>query len=305
MSAAGAAGRFGRDDPFIVTVYTGAKVRRQLRGLGLREFPFTTLALRFPDALMPHNCVDFPHKMVGHGAAIREALGIWADAASRREYVAQVRYRLTFDGDVPQCLPPRETYFPKDLVALTDDEVFVDCGAYDGDSVRDFLRRRGDRFGGVVALEPDPGNAERLKASIAGMPEELRRKVEVVTAAAASRRGTLRFDALGTVGSTVGEGGTAEVDCITLDEVLARRHPSYIKMDIEGSEPDALAGARAVIAQDAPVLAICLYHRQEDLWQIPLQIRALNPSYRLYLRRYSDDCWEQVCYAIPPERVRS
>jgi hypothetical protein len=74
-------------------------------------------------------------------------------------------------------------------------------------------------------------------------------------------------------------------------------------MDIEGSEPDALAGARTVIARHAPVLAVCLYHRQADLWQIPLQIRAMNDSYRLHLRRYSDDCWEQVCYAIPPERL--
>jgi hypothetical protein len=74
-------------------------------------------------------------------------------------------------------------------------------------------------------------------------------------------------------------------------------------MDIEGSEPDALAGAGRILREDEPVLAICLYHRQEDLWQIPLQIKAANSNYRMFLRRDSDDCWEQVCYAIPERRL--
>jgi FkbM family methyltransferase len=305
MSAHEAASRFGRDVAFIVTVYTGVKVRRQLRDLGLRGFPFSALALRFPDALMPDNSIDFPHKMAGHEEEIRRGLSVWADDISRQEYLAQVRYRLTFEEDLPPCLPPGEIYFPEDLVALTDEEAFVDCGAYDGDSVRDFLRRCRSRFGRIVALEPDPQNAARLEESLAELPDDVRRSIEIVPAAASSRRGRLRFNSTGTVGSTVGETGESEVAAIPLDEVLAGRGPTYIKMDIEGSELDALAGARAVIAEHAPVLAVCLYHRQHDLWQLPLQIRALNERYRLFLRRYSDDCWEQVCYAIPPERVRT
>jgi FkbM family methyltransferase len=288
-----------------VTVYTGAKVRRQLRDLGLRVFPFSTLALRFPETLMPHNCLDFPHRMVGHEARVREGLSVWADEGSRLEYLAQVRYRLCFDDDVPPCVPARETYFPEDLLALTANEVFVDCGAYDGDSVRDFLRRCEYQFDRIVALEPDPLNIARLKASIAELPEEVRQRIDVVPLAAASRTGTLRFDATGTVGSSIGDVGSTEIRCAPLDEVLDGCRPTYIKMDIEGSEADALAGARRLIAEHAPVLAVCLYHRQHDLWEIPLQIRALNPRYRLYLRRYSDDCWEQVCYAIPVERLRS
>jgi FkbM family methyltransferase len=305
MSAHEAASRFGRDVAFIVTVYTGAKVRRQLRELGLRAFPFSTLALRFPDALMPHNCIDFPHKMVGHGELIRQGLSVWADEASRQEYVAQVRYRLTFDDDVPPCLPPRETYFPTDLVALTDDEVFVDCGAYDGDSIHDFLGRCAGRFGRIVALEPDPQNVARLEASLGELSEGTRRRLEIVPVAAASRRGRLCFNATGTVAASVGEAGATEVACAPMDEILRERIPTYIKMDIEGSESEALAGARAVTAAHAPVLAVCLYHRQHDLWQLPLQIRALNQCYRLFLRRYSDDCWEQICYAIPAERLRT
>lgn len=304
VSAAGAAREFGSTVPFVVTVYTGAKVRAQLRGMGLRAFPFPVLALRFPKAILPHNCVDRPVKMSSHTAAIRKGLPVWADEASRREYVAQVRYRLTFDEGLPQCLPASETYFPEELVIPAPDEVFVDCGAYDGDSVREFLRRRGDTFGRIIALEPDPKNIARLYASLSDYPDSVRNRVEAIPVAAGSRRGKARFDASGTVGSSVGSDGGIEVDIATLDETLEGRAASYIKMDIEGSEPEAIAGAIRILRTDAPVLAICLYHRQEDLWQIPLQIQAANPDYKLFLRRYSDDCWEEVVYAIAEHRLR-
>jgi FkbM family methyltransferase len=304
LSVADAVREFGRDVPFIVTVYNSTAVRRQLGDKGHRAFAFPVLALRFPKALLPHCCVDRPARMVGQTAAIREGLFVWADEASRREYVAQVRYRLTFD-DVPPGIPASETYFPEELVVPSPEEVFVDCGAYDGDSVREFLRRRGETFGRVIALEPDPANIDRLQASLSGYPATVRSRVEAIAVAAGSQRGKMRFDATGTVTSAIGSAGTLEVDVAPLDDVLRGRSPSYIKMDIEGSEPEALAGAHRILQEDEPVLAICLYHRQEDLWQLPLQIRAINPRYDLFLRRYSDDCWEQICYAIPPARLRA
>jgi FkbM family methyltransferase len=304
LSITGAVRELGRDIPFIVTIYNAVVVRRQLTDMGLRAFTFPVLALRFPEALFPHCCVDRPARMVGQAAAIQEGFSVWADEASRQEYIAQVRYRLKFD-DVPPGSPASETYFPEELVIPSPDEVFVDCGAYDGDSVREFIRRRGEAFARIIALEPDPANIDRLHASLAGYPATVRSRVEAIAVAAGSQTGKTRFDATGTVSSAVGSAGSLEVDVAPLDDVLSQRSTSYIKMDIEGSEPEALAGAHRILQQDEPVLAICLYHRQEDLWQIPLQIRAINPRYHLFLRRYCDDCWEQVCYAIPEARLRS
>ena len=145
-------------------------------------------------------------------------------------------------------------------------------------------------FGRVVALEPDSKNIVRLNASLAGYSESTRRRIEIIPVAAGSSHGKVRFDSTGTVTSSVGAAGSTEVEHRPLDKVLSGLAPSYIKMDIEGSEPDALTGAHQILREDEPVLAICLYHRQEDLWQIPLQIQAINPRYRLFLRRYSDDC---------------
>jgi FkbM family methyltransferase len=302
MSIADAVREFGRNVPFVVTIYHSTAVRRQLGEMGLRAFPFPVLAFRFPDALVPHCCVDRPAKMVRHTPGIRAGFLLWADEASREEYVAQVRYRMTFD-DVSPGLPAAETYFPEELVVPSPEEVFVDCGAYDGDSVREFIRRRGETFGRIIALEPDPANIARLQASLSDYPRTIRNRVEAIAVAAGSQKGTARFDATGTVTSALGSAGSLEVDIAPLDDILRGRSVSYIKMDIEGGEPEALAGARQILQEDEPVLAICLYHRQEDLWQIPLQIRAINPRYHLFLRRYCDDCWEEICYAIPSSRL--
>ena len=70
-------------------------------------------------------------------------------------------------------------------------------------------------------------------------------------------------------------------------------------MDIEGAELDALIGARRTLVRDRPILAIAAYHRASDLWTIPRLIKSIVPEYDLHLRRYAEDCWELVCYAIP------
>ena len=108
----------------------------------------------------------------------------------------------------------------------------------------------------------------------------------------------------GSLGSAISDHGAVEVECISIDELLSDPTPTLLKMDIEGAEPDAIARASRVLRSDALVLAVCLYHRQEDLWQISLQIRAANPGYRLFLRQHTDDCWEEVVYAIPAHRLR-
>ncbi len=79
--------------------------------------------------------------------------------------------------------------------------------------------------------------------------------------------------------------------------------PTYIKMDIEGYEASAIEGAREIIQQHQPVLAICVYHKQQDLWQIPLLMKSLCGDYQLFLRPHLDEGWDLVCYAIPRKRL--
>lgn len=304
-SLAAAIDRHGRGVPIVLTIYTGAAVEAALRKLGLRVITFPELAQDFPDQLLPWGPLDLPSRMSQCGARIREAFSLWADDESREEYIAQVRFRHAFAGPVPPHLPAEATYFPDDLVELVAEEVFVDCGAFDGDSVGAFLRRTGGWFGGVAAIEADPQNAEKLRQFVGRLPAAIASSIRVIEGAVGSKNETIRFHATGTRASNLSDDRDAiEVRCHKLDDILHGATPSYIKMDIEGAEADALEGAREIIRRHAPVLAICLYHRQSDLWEIPLQVREMTDRYRFFLRRYSDDCWEQLLYAIPDGRAR-
>ena len=302
FSAAEAATKFGGAATFVVTIYTGAGVRRQLAENGLRVVAFTHVFRQYPETFLPHGCLDLPSKLLPHRRGILRAAKIWADDASRTEYLAQIRYRALLDEAVPPTRPG-SMYFPEDLLKITADEVFVDCGAFDGDTVRAFLDRSANSFGRIVALEPDASNFRRLGIFVAGLPEQVRNKIHLENAAVGSQSGKVRFEAIGTAGSQVTDAGTYEVQSRALDDVLADFGASLIKMDIEGSELSALEGAQNTIRKHVPALSICLYHKQEDLWTIPLYIASLSDKYRLYLRRHSDDCWEQICYAIPAGRV--
>jgi hypothetical protein len=74
----------------------------------------------------------------------------------------------------------------------------------------------------------------------------------------------------------------------------------FIKMDIEGSEPEALKGSANTITARKPKLAICLYHRIEDFWEIPLYLHDLVPWYKLFVRHHTSifDLTETVLYAM-------
>lgn len=302
LSPQEAVNRFMASALFVVTVYTSQPVWQQLTGLGVQPISFAALARHYPDGLTPHGGVELPHKVFEQASDVRRAFAVWADDISRREYLGQLSWQATLDlAELPAHLPPNQIYFPNELVVPLADEVFVDCGAFDGDTLQDFINRRGGAFARIVAIEPDPENWEALAARVAALPGETRDRIHLVRSAVGSKRETVTFNATGTAGSSIGE-GSYQVNCAPLDELLEGLQPTYLKMDIEGAEPDALLGARQIIEKNTVVLAICLYHAQEHLWQIPLLIQSICDNYDFFLRRYSDECWELVCYAVPKTR---
>ena len=231
------------------------------------------------------------------------ASALWADEASRNEYLAQVRWRLRLDFDGLSSPVSHAQYFPDDLFRLSEDEVFVDCGAYDGDSLRDFAARLPGFKGEFIAVEPDPNNLQSLEKFVAALPESWRSRVTILPTALGARRETVHFAAIGLASSGVSPAGTLEVETVPLDEILEGSRPTFIKMDIEGAEFDALEGARRLIEQALPILAICVYHQPDHLWRIPLLIDSFSEQYRFFLRPHNEEGWDLVCYAIPRSRL--
>jgi FkbM family methyltransferase len=304
LSLPQAAAKFAKTAAFVITIWGGNPTdrmvdrERQLREAGCRTvLHFGLLYWRYP-ALFPHHAANSAHLLLQQTEQVRACAELWADDASRREYLAQVRWRLHFDfAGLPDPVAG-PIYFRDELRQPLSDEVFVDCGAYDGDTGRSFLEHTAGQFKRIFAFEPDPANFAKLQATAGGDP-----RVSVAQAAVGRTNGAIPFSAEGSPSSSSAKGGMP-VECVALDSHLVNERPTLIKMDIEGFEPEALAGAREIIQRDAPALAICVYHAQDHLWKIPLQIYSYNPNYKFYLKPHVYDVWDLVCYAIPHQQVR-
>ena len=309
MRPSDAAAEYGASAAFVVTIW-GARASdgtadriAALRARGCETVvPFAPLFWSYPEGVLPHYTVDVPHKVIEQSADVLKAFDLWADPASQREYLAQLRWRLFFDVDGLGTPDVATIYFPPDLLRVRDDEAFVDCGAFDGDTLRQFVQVSGGAFRRYTAFEPDPDNLARLRDSVAALPAPVRQRIDVVNAAVAAARGTVTFAAGGGPSSHVG-GGDLEVDTVAIDEHFGADRVTFVKMDIEGAEPDALRGAAAHVGRDAPVLAVSCYHRQDHLWSIPLQIASMRDDYAFFLRPHDREAWDLVCYAIPRERL--
>jgi FkbM family methyltransferase len=162
-----------------------------------------------------------------------------------------------------------------------------------------FLERTGGRFHLAHLFEPDPANFQALKAQVAALGPERANRVACHQLANGRGPGKLQFRAGSGEGSALAEDGDLEVTVASLDDCLGRTAPTFIKMDIEGAEWDALAGAAGLIRKHQPALAICLYHRPEDPWRIPVLMRDWLPGCRIAIRPHAFDGWEWVAYAIP------
>lgn len=285
------------DATFIAAIWYPSRTEKmmgritRLKSLGTSNIiPFSALFAQYGNFLLPHWFWERPDYYAERRQEISRARGL-LDAEGREEFDRQMRLRL---GEVSeQVIDFGTQYFPKDVFELSPNEVFIDCGAYDGDTIAEFRREAADQFSEIIAFEPDPKNFAALKSAV-----NADRRIKLEPYATGARRETVRLTISGT-GSRISSAGNCEVQTVTLDEALIGIAPTYMKFDIEGSEPDALEGGRETIARHRPKIAVCLYHAPDHLWSIPLRLNELLPDSRFTLRTYSADGWECVCYCIP------
>ncbi len=197
-----------------------------------------------------------------------------------------------FDFSKYQLVLNQRQYFDTDFV---DDNIegFVDCGALDGKSSINALYRW-SKIKRIWAFEPDSINAKKCAAVL----DNLCKETKVIHKALWSCDTILKFNEEANGMSGINENGQVSVSTTTLDKEIPSDDNLFIKMDIEGAEIEALKGAENIISSCKPKLAICIYHKPEDIYNVPELLLSFNPNYRFYIRHYSLTSMETVLYAV-------
>jgi FkbM family methyltransferase len=307
LSPHDAAALYGKDSVFLVTIWNAfhwfRETAQQLSSYGCDKVaPYVLLHWRFPETFLPCLLNDLPHKLYQDWDAVLKSAELWSDLESRQIYEANIRLRALGEMDGLPGRPVENTYFPHDIFRPSDSDRYLDCGATGGEMAQDLIQKKGERFELFCAIEADKISFPKLEAYRESLSEAIKPRLRLYNCAVGASRSVVGFAHSGETGSKISLDGLP-VDCFPIDELFEDTPLTMIKMDIEGAEFDALQGAAKVIKRDRPILAICVYHTQNDIWRIPLLIREMVPEYRLYLRAYEGDGFQTVMYSVPPERV--
>jgi len=237
----------------------------------------------------------FTYEWVVHNADnLQATFDMLQDELSKESLLAFINQKISTDFKYLTQVKQLNQYFDDDLICLNETERFLDCGAFDGDSARAFvnaLRRRGiSSYEEIISFEPDKRNYEALCNRVLKHHTCLCKGVSEVP-------GTVYFTNNGTSSRVQVDGGET-IELESIDNYLGGTRATMIKMDIEGQELAALRGAANTIQKWHPKLAICIYHKREDLWEIPQYIKKLYSKYKFYIRAYEDFSCELVLYAL-------
>lgn len=229
-----------------------------------------------------------------HYNEIMSARGIFQDHKSRDCFDDIISFRLS--GEISYLFKNTSDMKSIQSEILSDKYgVFVDAGAYKGDTAAEFLRysKQPEK---IIAFEPDVKSCEKCDAFL----KETGVEYELYNLGVWREECVMDFGSAGSRGSGIESNKkTRKVKFCTIDQVLDGRKADYIKYDVEGAEKEAIIGSIATIKKHAPDLCISLYHKPGDIFELPLLINKINPSYKFYLRRLPCiPAWDLNLYCV-------
>lgn len=225
------------------------------------------------------------------------AYNLLEDEISKKTFTAFINAKISGKSDALYDLYASDQYFPKDIIVLDNNEVFVDCGAYNGDTVQKFISETQGNYNKIYAFEPDKNAFEKLclfvdKNNIC--------EIVLLNKGVWSKKTELMFNPDPNRGerSLITDNGAVILQTESIDNVLCSNRASFIKMDVEGSELQAIYGVEHTIKNYHPKLAISMYHKPEDLITIPAYLKKIMPQYKFFLRNHLHIAQELVLYAV-------
>lgn len=215
------------------------------------------------------------------------------DDLSRKVLQDILSFRLTGHSQfmADYSYRPTDQYF-EPFIEIRDGAIFVDCGGFDGDTTEQFCNRFPD-YRKVYIFEPSRINLEKAKKRLGGLSS-----INLIEKGVSDKPAKVFFDDTSGSASSVSDHGGTQIILTTIDSEVKEKI-DFIKMDLEGWEPKALAGACGHIADDRPCLAITVYHHPSHFWKLQEFITCIQPDYRVYLRHYTEGWAETVMYFVP------
>jgi FkbM family methyltransferase len=196
---------------------------------------------------------------------------------------------IPFDSD-------KDQYFPNDIKMNAGVSRFIDCGAYNGDTLEQIINKF-HHISYAACFEPDEENYKKLCKTIENNKNNIMHQCITIPCGVYDKECKLTFSGDILASGTISKDGNTMIQCVSIDNCLPTFAPTMIKMDIECAELKALKGAENTIKKYKPDLAICVYHLPSHIWEIPLYLDSLNLGYKFYLRNYSGGMLETVLYA--------
>ena len=223
---------------------------------------------------------------------IEKAYSLMADEASKKAFLGYLEF--VFSGELKHLkeITTDENEVYENIIHFSSDEVFVDIGAYRGDTVEGFVKRVNGKYSKIVAAEPDKKTYNKLISNC-----EHLENFTSVNCAVTGFDGEIGFSQAGGRQSAIG--GNDLIKSLSLNTLCENIEPSFIKIDSEGCEYEILSGGRDILKKYKPKLNVAAYHKFSDVFELPLLINEINPDYKIYLRHHPYiPAWDTLIYCV-------
>ncbi len=229
-----------------------------------------------------------------HANEIQKVYNLLEDNFSKQVYASIINFKISGNIKYLETTTTDKSEVYEKIIKPVENECYVDLGAYNGDTIRELLDITNNKFNKIYALEPDRKNFKKLTKYIDGMEN-----IYAYNNAAWCIDTELPFESKSGRQSSLSSMGAKLIESRSIDSILDGEEATIIKMDVEGAEREAIWGGCQTIAKYNPRLMIALYHRNEDIFELPLLVNKLNPNYKLYVRHQPYiPAWETNLYAV-------
>ncbi len=260
-------------------------VMRQIKSIATKH------KLIFPDLPVAGDELFSKRVLIERLKEVQNVSKLFADELSVQTFINVLKFKLTGDISFLDSIFSNDRM--ADIIALSDNEIYADLGAYTGDTAEEFIKSVGEKYERIYTFEPDKRNFRKCVRRLMKYDS-----VTMINACAWSNCGQQRFSQSSGRQSKVGDKGTL-IAAKTLDSAVRSGGCTLIKYDVEGAEREALAGSEKTIVRFQPQLAVSVYHRPYDMLELTEYVHKLLPNHRLYLRQIPYyPAWDTILYAV-------